>query len=179
MPKDLILIGQLGAPHGVRGHLRLKSYAHDPAAIANYEPLYDTSGLKEYAFAELRHVKGDMFVVKLKGISDRRAAEALTNTKLFVPRAVLPEPGEEEFYLNDLIGLEAIDSDGALIGQVKDILNFGAGDILEISPHSGGETQLYAFTKAIVPEIDLAAGRLVLIAPEETEARLPEENDEI
>jgi len=179
MPKDLILIGQFGAPHGVRGHLRLKSYAHDPAAIVNYAPLFDKSGLKEYVFAELRHVKGDMFVVKLKGIGDRQAAETLTNTQLFVPRAALPEPDEEEFYLNDLIGLKAINGDGQLIGEVSNILNFGAGDILEVLPHGGGETRLYAFTKAIVPKIDLAAGKLILVPPVETEARLDGENDEI
>lgn len=171
MGKDLILIGRFGAPHGVRGHLRLKSFTSEPAAIGSYGPLADASGQRTFAFAELRPVKGDMFIVKLKGVNDRQAAESLTNVELFVARGVLPEPDEDEFYLTDLIGLEAVNTAGEFLGKVNNVLNFGAGDILEISPPQGGETTLYAFTKANVPHIDLKAGRVTLVPPIESEVR--------
>jgi 16S rRNA processing protein RimM len=84
-----------------------------------------------------------------------------------VSRATLPAPAEEEFYLADLIGLSALDESRAPIGRVANVLDFGGGDILEIAPAGGGETLLFPFTKAVVPEIDVAAGWLIVAPPRE------------
>jgi 16S rRNA processing protein RimM len=163
MDKDRILVGRFGAAHGIKGEVRLQSFTGDPKAIGTYKPLTDAKG-RPFALTSLRPVKGDLFVARVQGVSDRTAAEALVNIELFVPRAALPSPDEDEFYLTDLIGLTVHDTDGTPLGTVNDILNFGGGDILEVAPDAGGETLLFPFTKEIVPEIDLA-GRVIVVAP--------------
>ena len=170
MQKDRILVGQFGAPHGVKGELRLKSYTQDPAAIGRYGPLSDTRGGRSFEIAALRVLKEDLFVVRVKGIATREAAEQLTNVALFLPRAALPAAEEDEFYHADLIGLAARTADGEALGEIANILNFGGGDILEITPRAGGETLLLPFTKACVPIVDLASGYVVVVPPIEIEA---------
>jgi 16S rRNA processing protein RimM len=164
---DRVLVGRFGAPHGVRGELRLKSFTGDPAAIRSYSPLTDADGARRFKITALRVIKDDMCVVRVEGIGDRDAAETLTNLELFVPRAQLPPPDEDEFYQADLIGLSAITEAGELLGAVERVLNFGAGDILEIRPSAGGETLLVPFTKAAVPLVNLTAKNVVVILPEE------------
>lgn len=170
MPKDRILVGQFGAPHGVKGELRLKSYTQAPAAIGSYGPLYDASGARSFEIETLRALKDALFVVRVKGIATREAAEQLTNVALFLPRAVLPAAAEDEFYHADLIGLAAKTADGEAIGEISNIFNFGGGDILEIVPPGGGETRLLPFTKAAVPIVDVAQGHVVVVPPVEIEA---------
>ena len=166
-----VLVGVFGAPHGVRGQIRLKSFTGDPAAIAGYGPLGDAAGRRSFVLTALRLLKGDMFVATLAGIDQREAAVALNGVELFLPRAALPLAQDEEFYHADLIGLRAEAIDGALLGTVRNVLNFGAGDILEIAPAAGGEMLVLPFTKAVVPVIDLAGGRVVVMVPVEVEAR--------
>ncbi|ACK51803.1 16S rRNA processing protein RimM [Methylocella silvestris BL2] len=174
----LVLIGRFGAPHGVRGELRLQSFTENPAAISSYGPLTDRLGAKAFSILTARAVKPDLFVVKLKGVDDRTAAEALTNVEVFVAREKLPAAAEDEFYLADLIGLEALDASRAPFGRVKNVLDFGAGDILEIEPAGGGETLLLPFTRQVAPEIDLAAGFIVIDPPVERAAPAFLQNDE-
>lgn len=167
-----IQVGIFGAPHGVRGEIRLKSLTGDPLAIGDYGPLFDESG-RVHDLTALRFVKDDMLVVRVKGVATRDAAAALTNVKLFLDRAALPEADEDEFYHADLIGLRAERDSGEVLGVIVAVLNFGAGDILEIAPPQG-ETLLTPFTKAVVPIVDLKGGRVVVAPPAEVEAR--EEN---
>ena len=166
MPSARILVGRFGAPHGVRGELRLQSFTEDPAAIARYGPLQDASGARRFEIKALRPVKDNLLVVRLAGVADRTAAEALTNTELFVPRDALPAADEDEFYLADLIGMAAVDEMGAAVGHVLAVPNYGAGDILEIAPAAGGETLLLPFTRAVVPAIDLTQRRVTVMLPE-------------
>jgi 16S rRNA processing protein RimM len=105
-----------------------------------------------------------MLVVTLSGIRDRNAAEALNGTELSIDRSLLPAPEEDEFYAADLVGLRAETPEGELVGKVRAVVNYGAGDIVEILPPSGASI-LVPFSKAAVPEIDLAAGRIVVIPP--------------
>lgn len=170
MVKKLIPVGQLGAPHGVRGELRLYSFTSIPEAIASYKPLLDESGSRQFSILGLRPVKGSTFIAKIAGIDDRESARALTNTALCVPRESLPAAGEEEFYVSDLIGLAALTGQGEEFGRVTDVLNFGGGDILEIAPARGGDTIHLPFKKEIFPHIDLKARRLVVVPPVEIEA---------
>ncbi len=168
-PDRLVLVGRFGAPQGVRGEVRVQSYTANPRAIGRYGPLTDASRSRAFAFERLRPLKAEMLVVKLKGVETREAAAALAGVELFARRDRLPEPSADEFYWDDLVGLEAVTAEGAVIGRVAAVANYGASDILEIAPASGGEPLLMPFTKAIVPTIDFAAGRLVIAPPEEVE----------
>jgi 16S rRNA processing protein RimM len=174
MVKDLILVGRFGAPHGVGGDLRLQSFTGVPSAIAAYNPLLDVSGTRQFSIVSLRLVKDAVFVAKIAGVADRESAAALTNAALYVPRKALPDAGEEEFYLTDLIGMAAFTQAGEAFGRVIDVLNFGGGDILEITRASGGETFFLPFKKEIFPHVDLKAGCLTLVPPVEIEAKPPE-----
>ncbi len=162
-------MGRFGAPHGVRGELRLQSFTGDPLAIADYGPLTDKSGKKTFTLLNLRPQGKDMLVVRLKDVDDRDGAQALNGVELYLARDKLPAPDPEEFYLADLEGLRAETATGKPIGRVVALRNFGAGDILEIAPASGGDTLMYPFTKAVAPIIDLAGGRIVVEPPTETE----------
>ena len=159
---DRICVAQIGAAHGIRGEVRLRSFTEDPMAIASYGPLESEDGTRRFEIEALRPSK-DLFVARLAGITDRNAAGALTNLKLYVSRDRLPPAKDGEFYHADLVGLAAVTPDGASLGTVTAIHNFGAGDVIEIKPESGGETLLVPFTDTTVPEIDLAAGRMVVV----------------
>ena len=169
-------MARFGAPHGVRGELRLKSFTGDPAAVADYENLQDETGKRSFRIEAARPVKDDMLVVRIAGVRDRDAAAALTNLDLYVDRAALPPANEDEFYHSDLIGLRAELADGALYGTILRVLNFGAGDILEIAPASG-DTILLPFTKAAAPSVDIAGGRVIVSPPVEVETDPQETRD--
>ena len=164
----LVLVGRFGAPQGVRGEIRIKSYTADPLGIGDYGPLSDETGARKFEIERLRPLKDDMLVAKVKGLADRDAAGALTGVSLFVAREKLPPPEEDEFYIADLIGLAAVSPEGEAIGVVKNVLNFGAGDILEIAP-GAGDTLMLPFTKEVAPSIDFTGGKIVVVRPAETE----------
>ena len=165
---DRICVAQFGAPHGIRGEVRLRSFTQDPAAFTSYGPLESEDGARRFTIEALRPAK-DHFVARIAGVNDRDAAEQLTHLRLYVPRAALPPAGDGEFYHADLVGLAAVTPDGAPLGTVTAILNFGAGDLVEIKPQGGGEPLMVPFTDAAVPEIDIAARRMVVNPPAETE----------
>lgn len=160
-PERRVVLAVIGAAHGVRGEARVKAFTADPLAITDYGPLFSADG-RVFAIAEGRHLKDDMLVVRFEGVADREAVRALTGTELFVDRAALPEPEDEEFYHSDLIGLSVIDLAGEPVGKVSALHDFGAGDILEIRPEGGGQTWLQPFTRAAVPKVEIGAGRIVI-----------------
>ena len=162
---DRILLGQIGAAHGIKGAVRIASHTQDPLDIASYGPLEtDRPGLT-VTISKLRLHKS-VVVAHLKGITDRNTAETLNGVSLFVERARLPEPDDEDdFYHADLIGLEARLQSGQIIGEVSAIPNFGAGDLIEIRDPASGDTFLYPFTRQIVPIIRIDEGFLVIEVP--------------
>lgn len=164
-----------GAPQGVRGEIRLKSYTAAPADVGAYGPLTDAAGARRFPVKIVRGLRDDMLVVRVEGVATREAAAALTGVELFARRSQLPPPDADEFYYDDLIGLAAVTPEGAVYGRVLAVLNHGAGDILEIA-RPEGPTALLAFTRAVAPEIDFAKGRIVVIPPPEIEAK-PEEGE--
>lgn len=166
MPR--ILVGRFGAPHGVRGEVRLQSFTQDPKAIATYGALVAGDG-RAFRLTDVRNVKDAMLVVRIDGVTDRTAAERLTHIELFIERDALPPPEADEFYIADLIGLDAVDAAGIAIGRIVDVPNYGGGDLIEVRPADGGETLLFPFTQEVVPQIDIAAGRVTIVPPEETE----------
>jgi 16S rRNA processing protein RimM len=163
MAEERLCVGVIGAPRGVRGELRVKSYTADPAALAGYAPLTDESGRREFRLT-LLEAKGDMLVARIEGVADRDAAEALKGVRLYVARAALPPAGEGEYYQADLIGLRAETRDGAALGTVRAVEDFGAGPLLEIAL-GDGRSVLVPFTDAVVPVVDLGAGRVVVDPP--------------
>lgn len=160
-----MLLGDIGRPQGLKGEVRIRSFTAEPSAVANYGALEDETGARTIEIESLRSDSKGV-VARIKGVVTREDAEALTGTKLYVHRSRLPEWGEEEWYHADLIGLAALDKDGASLGTVVAIHNFGAGDLLEIRPEAGGPEVLVLFTRETVPEVDVESGRLILVPPE-------------
>lgn len=178
-----VLMGVIGAPHGVRGELRVKPYTGDLQALGDYGTLFDAQG-REFDVIDIRPAK-NVVVVTFEQVKDRTAAEALNGVELFIDRSQLPdeELEEDEFFIADLVGLAAHDEAGAKIGEIVAVHDFGAGDLLEIAPvtASGGLARksafLVEFTRVTVPDIDFDAGRLTLIRPTEIEARGEDNGD--
>jgi 16S rRNA processing protein RimM len=159
---DMVLLGRIGAAHGIAGAVRVKPFTANPSSLGDYGDLVATDG-RAFHVKALR-ASGEMLVVEFAGVTDRNAAEALNGTELFVPRDRLPKAGDEEFYHADLVGLEAVTKDGARVGTVSGVENYGAGDLIEIERASGGAV-LVPFTRTAVPEIDLKARRVVIDPP--------------
>lgn len=164
MPADRVCVGAFAGAFGVDGSVRLKSFCAEPAAIAGYGPLAAEDG-RSFEIAALRPIKG-AFAARVAGIASREAAETLKGTRLYAPRNRLPPLGDDEFYHADLIGLEVVDTGGAALGRVRAVLDYGAGDILEIA-RPGAPDLLLAFTRALVPTVDLVAARIVADPPAE------------
>jgi 16S rRNA processing protein RimM len=157
-----ICVGRIGAPHGVRGEVKLWPFTADPLAIARYGELVTSDGSRRFEIEALRPAR-DHVVARLKGVRDRTAAEALRNLELFVPRDRLPAiDAPDEFYHADLVGLTALARDGDTLGTIVAVHNYGAGDLLELKPRDAGETVLVPFTEPTVPKIDIAAGTVVI-----------------
>lgn len=164
--KSLVVLATIGAPHGIRGEVRVKSFTADPMSLADYGPLVSADG-RTFEMERLRPAKG-VVIVKFRGIDDRNSAEALNGVELSVERSALPPAEAGEYYHADLIGLEAVDAEGKPLGRVVAVENFGAGDILEIAPPDG-VSLLIPFTNATVPDIDIQGGRLTIVPPAEIE----------
>ena len=161
-----IVVGEFGRSHGVRGLLRLRAFTADPAAITAYGPLSDEAGTRQFRLT----LKGPDLVA-VEGVSDRDAAQRLTGTRLFVAREALPPPDDEEFYLADLIGLAAVTEAGEALGTVRAVEDHGGGSFLVIE---GANEMLLPFTRQVVPVVDIASGRLVVVPPAEVLVPPPE-----
>jgi len=163
--QELICVGAISGAFGVRGEVRLKSFTAEAGAIADYAPLSTEDGSREFDVVVTRSIKNGL-AARLSGVVTKEDADALKGTQLFAPRDRLPELPEDEFYHTDLIGLEVRDTGGTVLGKVKSVQNNGADDLLEIHGPGLKNTVLLPFTKAVVPTVDLAAGRLVADPPE-------------
>lgn len=152
--ESIVCVAQVATAHGVRGALKLRCFTEVPESVAAYGPLHDERGNRLFAIRIVGHTPGGV-IAQAEGIEDRDAAMALRGMRLYVPRSSLPEPEEEEFYHEDLIGLVAESPEGEALGKVSAVFDFGAGDVLEITM-ADGRKELVPFTREVVPEIDLA-----------------------
>lgn len=168
MSIDLIQVGRVAGAFGVRGEVRITSFTGDPLALVDYKTLQREDGSPALTLTAGRAVKGGV-IVRAKEVETREQAEALRGLKLFISRDRLPEPEEDEFYVTDLIGLAVETAEGEALGRVKSVQDFGAGDLLEITPAEGGATWYLPFTRAAVPEVRLADGVVVAVKPDEVE----------
>lgn len=162
-----VCVGAVVGAHGVRGQVRIKSFTADPVDVAAYGPVESEDGARRFKLKVMGEAKG-LIIARLEGVNDRDAAEALRGTQFFVPRERLPETEEDEFLYSDLVGLRAEAVDGSVLGTVRGVADFGAGEVLDI----GGF--MVPFTKAAVPVVDIAGGRVVVVPPQYA----PDDKDE-
>ena len=166
---ELICVAAIAGAFGIKGEVKLKSFTDIPEDCVKYGPLSNESGQIVLTPKSHRLVTKAIAVIA-EEVKTREEAEALKSTKLYISRALLPKPEEDEFYLMDLIGLDVKTTDGKRMGKVTAVHNFGAGDMLEIKPKDSASF-FHPFTKIAVPKLDLTAGRVIIhiIEPEETE----------
>ena len=167
MPDARILMGVLGRPHGVRGLMHAHSYTADPADLPDYGPFVDDGGRRwslSWASNGVARV-AEIVDGRELPVADRNGAEKLVNVRLYVDREQLPATDEDEFYLADLVGLEAIGAEGVSLGRVDAVHDYGAGASLEIG------SLMVPFTREAVPHIDLVAGRITVAPPAEVVAQ--------
>ncbi|TBW36322.1 ribosome maturation factor RimM [Siculibacillus lacustris] len=163
MTSDPILVGRIGAAHGIRGEVRVKAFTEPAEALGDYGPLMLPDG-RRLTIERMRD-QGTMLVVKFREIADRTAAERFNGLDLTIERSALPAPDDEEtFYHADLVGLAVVDGTGDTLGRIVAVPNFGAGDLLEVQPAEGG-TYYLPFTRAFVPTVDVAGGRVTVELP--------------
>jgi len=165
MSEERICVGAIAGSFGVKGEVRLKSFCADPEAIADYAPLYTEDGARSFVPTITQSIKNG-FVARIPGITTKEQADALRGASLFADRDKLPNLPDDEFYHADLIGLDVVDTGGTVLGQVRAVLNHGAGDLLEVHGPGLKASVLLPFTKAIVPTVDLIAGRIIVDPPE-------------
>lgn len=166
-PDRLVLVARISGAFGVKGELRIRTYTDNPLALLEFRHLKRSDGTPALTLISARSFR-DGVIARAKEAANKDEADALKGLDLYAPRSALPPPDDEEFYLADLIGLEAIAPDGAPLGRVKAVPNFGAGDLLEIQPPRG-RSWMVTFTAETVPSIDLEAGRIVIARPPEIE----------
>ncbi len=151
-------VAAVAAAHGVRGAFKVKSFTEQPEDVAAYGPVFDREGQRLFTLDIIGPAKGGV-IVKVEGVDDRDAADALRGTELFVPRTALPDPDDDEFYYSDLEGLDVFEADGNHFGTVKRVVNHGAGDLIEITDGKGS-LHILPFDQATVPVIDLENHRI-------------------
>lgn len=158
---DLVCVAEVATAHGVRGAIKLRCFTERPENVASYGPLLDERGREALRIRIVGHWRAGV-IVEAEGVRDRTAAEFLRGLRLYVPRERLPEAGEDEFYHVDLVGLEARDESGAVLGRVVAVQDFGAGELLEIET-APGRTGFVTFSREAVPEVDVAGGLVVVV----------------
>lgn len=158
--KAWVCVAVVATANGLRGAFKLRCFTERPEDVAAYGPVYDKNGRRLFELTVIGPAKGGV-IARADGIDDRDAANALRGIELFVPRSALPQPAADEFYYEDLEGLTAFDTKGRRVGVVRQVANYGAGDLIEIAGDDG-RTLILPFDKATVPGIDLEQGRLVI-----------------
>lgn len=164
-----VCVGAIAAAHGIKGEVKIKAFTADPLGVGAYGPVSDEAGARQFRLSHLRAPGGaageSVVIARIEGVTDRNGAEALRGLRLYVPRASLPAAEPDEYYHHDLIGLTAVLVSGERLGTVRAVDNFGAGDLLDIARDDGGSV-VVPFTHAVVPMVDLAAGKVVVDPPE-------------
>lgn len=165
-PANYIEGGKIGAAHGVRGAMKFQAYTESLDYYVPEVPLLlrEPNG-KEYEVRALKAVtSGKSVLLTLENVTDRNRAEELGGSLLFVPKDVLPEPEDGEFYWFELIGLNVVEADGRELGKLDHIFATGSNDVYVVK--KGGQELLLPALPHVILEIDLEAGRMTVKIPE-------------
>lgn len=158
-----ICLGAFAGAHGVKGETRIKTFTEAPKSVAVYGPVETEDRARRFTLKIVKVLKDGFVLARAAEINSREDAETLKGVRLYVDRSALPPPDEDEFYLEDLAGLAAFDEDGAPMGCVKAVYNFGAGDLLELETIPGIKgVRLVPFTRECVPDVSVAEGRVTV-----------------
>lgn len=166
--EPLVCVGEIIAAHGIRGEVKIRCHTDNPEDIATFGALSD--GNKRLFKLHITGKTPQGVIARIEGVADRNAAELLVHTKLHVEKKRLPAPAKGSYYHDDLVGLTVTLASGEAFGTVLAVHNFGAGDILEITLAESGKAEMFSFTPATFPVVDVAAGKLVISPPEVLEA---------
>jgi 16S rRNA processing protein RimM len=153
-------VGVIVGVKGVRGEVRIKSFTARPRDVGAYGPVTLPDG-RALTLTVTGAGRGDVVVGRLAGIADRDAAAALKGAQLTVARAALPAPEAGSYYHADLVGMVVRLTTGETRGRVSAVLNYGAGDVLEVA-RPDGETELLPFSAAAIASVDLAGGAVTV-----------------
>jgi 16S rRNA processing protein RimM len=166
---DEVVVGRVGKPHGIRGELTVELRTDEPerrfapgAVLQVLPPAGGTAPAHRTLTVASTRWHQERLLVRFADIDDRNAAEAVRGLVLAIPVPVDESPEDpEEFYDHQLVGLAVLTTDGAAVGVVGDVLHSGAQDLLVVT-REGREDALVPFVTALVPEVDVAGGRLVV-----------------
>mgnify|MGYP001024482604 CR=1 FL=1 len=159
MSKDLIEIARITSPSGIKGFVRVESFASNPEDLFTYNSLLLNS--KSISLRKVSKLKSGLFVCELPNISTRDEAEALRDNTIMMERSALPQAGENQHYAVDLLDFVVVSKADESVGKVLNIINYGASDILEYE-NSAGEVVLIPFDAQFVSEVDVEKKRIVL-----------------
>lgn len=158
----MLLIAKITKPHGIKGEVRVESYCAKLENLKTYNTLYTVKG-KKYKIENLKAIRQNLAVIKFAETATRQQAESLAGTQLYIPREALLPANADEFYISDLIGLQAFTRQQEFVGKIVQVCNFGAGDLLEIATPQ--QSRFIAFTAENVPEIDIAKNKIIIVPP--------------
>lgn len=165
MGEKRILIGKITTAHGIKGYVKVRSYADDETLLETATLYTSEDGTKTISL-KLKNQMKDFWLAEVKGVSDRNAAETLRATELYIDREALPEADDDEYYVEDMKGMKVVDGQGNEIGEILDVVNFGASDLIDIRPSNGGQSFYVPFTDEIVTDIDDEKGIVTIEMPE-------------
>lgn len=158
--QDIVVLGRLADPYGIKGWLRLHPFGDDPLSWSEMPVWWlgkEGGPWREVKLCGLKN-HGEGLVVLLDGVPDRTAAEALKGVLVGAPRNALPHTDEDEFYWADLLGMAVVNTEGEALGQVAGLLETGAHDVLRVM--DGDTERLLPFVEAVVLSVDKAAGQI-------------------
>lgn len=166
MKDNYIKIGKIVGAHGIRGLVKIISFAENPEKIFKYDLLIDPD-FKPVKITKKFNQK-DNFITSIDNLNDRNQAELLTNKFLYITIDQLEALPEDEFYYKDLVGLNVINQANIHIGKIVEIVNFGAGDILEVKVPDVKETMYIPFGKNVA-EINIKEGFIKVLEEQDIE----------
>lgn len=160
LPERLVVMGRITAPYGVRGWVKLQPYTQQPQGLLGYpEWQVGREGAWQTRVVEDVKVHGSVVVAKLQDVGDREQAAALRGQQVAVSREDFPEAAAGEYYWADLVGLRVINAAGTELGQVAEVFETGANDVLVVA---GERERLLPFIEPVIREVDVAGGRIIV-----------------
>lgn len=156
---ELVYIGIVISAHGIKGQVKIRTFTESPKDITSFTEILDDEGRP--IRLSISSVNPSYVIAKINDISTRDEAESLQGFTLHVNRSTLPKPKEGEYYYEDLVGLEVHYTTGEIAGKVKSVENFGASDILEISPNNGADFY-YPFHRDFIHSVDLSESTIIV-----------------